>query len=57
MIELWDLLKRNRRYSESNFFMGKELVDFMEYGYYVIEVCLNYRWFDKDLMVIRILKL
>lgn len=57
MIELWDLLKRNRRYSESNFFMGKELVDFMEYGYYVIEVRLNYRWFDKDLMVIRILKL
>lgn len=37
--------------------MGKELVDFMDYGFCGKEVVLNYRWFDKDLMVIRYLKL
>jgi hypothetical protein len=57
MTESWDSLKRNRRHSESNFPMGKELADFMEYGHHVTEVRLNHRWLDKDLMVTRILKL
>lgn len=57
MTESWDSVKRNRRHIESNFPVGKELAGFMDYGRRVIEVSLNHRWLDKDLMVTRHLKL
>lgn len=50
-------VKRNRRHTESDFPMGKELADFMDYGHCVKEISLNHRWLDKDLMVTRHLKL
>lgn len=57
MTESWDSVKRNRRHIESNFPVGKELAGFMDYGRSVIEVSLNHRRLDKDLMVTRHLKL